>query len=92
MSAGRTLPPCDKDCEHCQFQDCIWDGLDYEDYKELAALDKDLTRTPEQKKVAAQQRAYYEANREKLAAQKRAYREANREKRNLRETGAMEPV
>ena len=31
-------------------------------------------------KVAAQQRAYYEANREKVAAQKRAYYEANREK------------
>ena len=30
--------------------------------------------------VAAQQRAYYEANREKVAAQQRAYREANREK------------
>ena len=31
-------------------------------------------------KVAAQQRAYYEANREKVAEYKRAYREANREK------------
>ena len=33
-------------------------------------------------KVAAQQRAYREANREKVAAQQRAYREANREKYN----------
>ena len=31
-------------------------------------------------KLAAQQKAYYEANREKVAAQKKAYREANREK------------
>ena len=31
-------------------------------------------------KVTAQQKAYYEANREKLAAQQKAYREANREK------------
>lgn len=31
-------------------------------------------------KVAAQQKAYREANREKLAAQRKAYREANREK------------
>lgn len=33
-------------------------------------------------KVAAQKRAYREANREKVAAQQRAYREANREKYN----------
>lgn len=32
------------------------------------------------KKLAARQKAYYEANREKLAAQQKAYREANREK------------
>lgn len=57
MSMGKA-PPCNKDCEHCPFPDCVWDGLDHEDYKELAALDKDLTRTPEQKKLAAQQRAY----------------------------------
>ena len=31
-------------------------------------------------KLAAQQKAYYEANREKVAAQKKAYYEANREK------------
>lgn len=31
-------------------------------------------------KVAAQQRAWYEANRDKVAAQQRAYREANRDK------------
>lgn len=35
-----------------------------------------------EKKIAAQQAAYYEANREKIAAQKAAYREANREKYN----------
>ena len=33
-------------------------------------------------KVAAQKKAYYEANREKVAAQKKAYYEANREKIN----------
>ena len=32
--------------------------------------------------VAAQRKAYREANREKLAAQQKAYREANREKIN----------
>lgn len=34
----------------------------------------------DKKKVAAQQKAYREANREKVAAQKKAYYEANREK------------
>ena len=37
---------------------------------------------PERRKVAAQQKAYREANREKVAAQKKAYYEANREKYN----------
>ena len=35
---------------------------------------------PEKRKVAAQQKAWYEANREKVVAQQKAYREANREK------------
>ncbi len=35
---------------------------------------------PERRKVAAQQRAYYEVNKEKVAAQQRAYREANKER------------
>ena len=35
---------------------------------------------PEKRKLAAQQKAYYEANREKLAAKQKAYYEANREK------------
>ena len=50
---------------------------------------RDLDRTarfealpPEKRKVAAQQKAYREANREKVAAQQKAYREANREKVN----------
>ena len=34
----------------------------------------------EKQKVAAQRKAYREANREKVAAQQKAYREANREK------------
>lgn len=37
---------------------------------------------PEKRKVAAQKKAYREANREKVAAQQKAYREANREKYN----------
>ena len=34
------------------------------------------------RKIAENQRAYYEANREKIAENQRAYREANREKIN----------
>ena len=36
--------------------------------------------TGDKQKVAAYQKAWYEANREKIAAQHKAYREANREK------------
>ena len=36
--------------------------------------------TRDKQKIAAQKKAYYEANREKIAAQQKAYREANREK------------
>ena len=35
---------------------------------------------PDKRKIAENQRAYYEANREKIAENQRAYREANREK------------
>ena len=46
--------------------------MDYADYLEQAERDKDLTETPKKKKLAAQKRAYREANREKVAAQQRA--------------------
>lgn len=75
---GRTAPPCNKDCEHCPFPDCVWDGLDCDDYREQDARDRELTQTAKQKKAAAQRRAYYEANREKVNAQQRAYREAKK--------------
>ena len=77
---SRFVPVCDKDCFNCSYDDCILDDLDYDDYKELAAIDKELVRTPEKTKLAAQQRAYREANKEKLAAQQRAYYQANKEK------------
>ena len=73
---------CDKDCLHCKYPDCINDALDYADYQSLDRLEKEviLPKTEAQRKVAAQKKAYYEANREKVAAQQKAYREANREK------------
>lgn len=48
---------CDKGCFNCKFPDCIYDGLDANDYAETSARDKILTQTPEQKKLAAQKRA-----------------------------------
>ena len=73
---------CNEDCFHCPYPDCIRDDLTAATYAELATIDKTIINPPtwKQRKVAAQQRAWYEANREKVAAQQRAYREANREK------------
>ena len=73
---------CDKDCFHCIYEDCILDSLDHQDYLELSRIETDFInpKTQKQKNVAAQQKAYYEANREKLTAYQKAYYEANREK------------
>lgn len=66
---------CNKDCFNCPYPDCINDCMDHEDYVEAAERDRELRSTPEKRKLAAQQRAYYEANREKVAAQQRVIRE-----------------
>ena len=47
--------------------------------KQKVAAQRKAYREANREKVAAQQKAYYEANREKVAAQRKAYREANRE-------------
>ena len=57
--------------------------LTLEDYRETDGRDRSVRmerKGPKGRKVAAQQKAYREANREKVAAQRKAYREANREK------------
>ena len=58
------------------------------DRKDVAAqklaAQKKAYREANREKVAEYQKAYREANREKLAAQKKAYYEANREKINER--------
>lgn len=61
--------PCGKaaSCEECPFPDCEWDGVSPEDWS--AAKECDLqARHAKENKVAAQRRAYYEANKEKVAA------------------------
>lgn len=60
-------------------------SLTNEDLRFSRKLDKDakFERLDNRgKRAAAQQAAYYEANREKIAAQKAAYREANRAEYN----------
>ena len=76
-----TVAICNKDCFNCQYPDCVLDELDAEDYRESRERDRLLKqRTDKQRKAAAQQKAYREANRDKVAAQQKAYYEANRDK------------
>ena len=59
--------------------------LTIEDYQEADARDRAVRmerKGLKGKKVAARQKAWYEANRDKVAAQQKAYREANRDKYN----------
>ena len=73
---------CDEDCFNCPYPDCINDGMTAGIYQSLDEIEKELLfpRSAQEKKRAAYQRKYREANRDKIAAQQREYREANREK------------
>ena len=68
---------CDA-CEHCPFPDCTWDGVTSAEWDAAKAEDASARHFGESK-LAAQRRAYREANREKVAAQQRAYREKHKE-------------
>ena len=68
---------CDA-CEHCPFPDCTWDGVTRAEWDAAKAEDASARHFGESK-VAAQKRAYREANREKVAAQQRAYYEKHKE-------------
>lgn len=65
-------------CEHCPFSDCTWDGVTRAEWDAAKAEDASARHFGESK-LAAQKRAYYEANREKVAAQQRAYYEKHKE-------------
>ena len=68
------MPPiCNKDCLHCTQADCINDTMVYADYRASASREREiiLPRTAKQRRLAAQQKAYYEANRDRLAAQQK---------------------
>ena len=86
---------CDA-CENCPFPDCTWDGVTSDEWDASKAEDASARHFGESK-VAAQQRAYREANREKVAAQNRAYYESHKEqimdakrRRHARKKGATE--
>ena len=77
---------CNHNCLECPYPDvpeeCLEAALTWDEYKELDVIDKDIInpKTAKQKAVAAQQKAYREANKDKVAAQQKAYREANKDK------------
>ena len=77
---------CNHNCLECPYPDvpdeCLEAALTWDEWQELDVIDKDIInpKTTKQKAVAAQKKAYREANKDKIAAQKKAYREANKDK------------
>ena len=77
---------CNHNCLECPYPDvpeeCLEAALTWDEYKELDVIDKDIInpKTAKQKAVAAQQKAWYEANKDKVAAQQKAWYEANKDK------------
>ena len=77
---------CNHNCLECPYPDvpdeCLEAALTWDEWQELDVIDKDIInpKTTKQKAVAAQQKAWYEANKDKVAAQQKAYREANKDK------------
>ena len=77
---------CNHDCLNCPYPDvpaeCLDAPLTVDDYKWLAELDREIInpKTAQQRKIAARQKAYREANKDKVAAQQKAYYEANKDK------------
>ena len=77
---------CNHNCLECPYPDvpeeCLEAALTWDEYKELDVIDKNIInpKTAKQKATAAQQKAYYEANKDKVAAQKKAWYEANKDK------------
>lgn len=60
---------------HLTNDDLIWER----EMEREIALER---MSPEKRRIAKYQRAYYEANRDSIAEKQRAYREANRDKYN----------
>lgn len=65
---------CNRDCLNCPYPDvpaeCLDAPLTADDYKQLEEIEEIINpKTAQQRKVAAQQRAWYKANKDKVAAQ-----------------------
>ena len=77
---------CNHNCLECPYPDvpeeCLEAALTWDEYKELDVIDKDIInpKTAKQKAVAAQKKAYREANKDRVAARKRAWYEANKDR------------
>ncbi len=74
-------PVCEKNCFECPFEDCIYDGVDAEDCRELSCIEREFIKPValEDGEKEAYHKTYYKANREKILARNKAYREANKE-------------
>lgn len=77
---------CNHNCLECPYPDvpeeCLEAALTWDGYKELDVIDKDIInpKTAKQKAVAAQQKAWREANKDRVAAWKKAWYEANKDR------------
>ena len=77
---------CNHNCLECPYPDvpdeCLEAALTWDEWQELDVIDKDIInpKTTKQKAVAAQQKAYREANKDKVAARQKAWYEANKDK------------
>lgn len=69
---------CNHNCLECPYPDvpdeCIEAALTWDEWQELDVIDKDIInpKTTKQKAVAAQQKAWYEANKDKVAARQKS--------------------
>lgn len=55
---------CNRDCFHCQYEDCLLDELTQEDFNASARRDREALfdrKYGRAEKIAAHQKAYYEA-------------------------------
>lgn len=78
---------CNHDCFNCPYPDvpdeCLSAPLTYDEYKESIRIDSESRyeqKSNKEKRAAAWQKAYREANKEKIAVQQKANYEANKEK------------
>ena len=74
---------CNRDCFNCPYPDCILEELEADDYAEQRRIEREIInpKSKRQEKLAAKNRAYYEANREKLRAYQREYQKEYRRRK-----------